>query len=243
MVPFCFTGLGCCQEGIQRRLAGVAAALKCRPAQRVILPSPPIMLVAGSDLHPSCQVHHLWPAAFLTPFLLSVLFFFFISPCPYLQRSQYESVLMKTFTQFNIWRQSQKSASVFGHAAISRCVTINVKQNKSGTIQEILKALLVHFVIKSLSLSLCKAACPHQRSGLNVPVLNVLICCGWQGPVQRRLPLLLVRAERGSAGWTHPQHWVSAHLSGHCRGHTDSAQPGRVYGAQRQGLHQTPEAT
>lgn len=88
MLPFGFTGLGRCQEGVQRRLAGVAAALKCRPAQGVILPSPPIMLVAGSDLHPSCQVHHLWPSAFLTPALLCTFLKKKNSSCLYLQRSQ-----------------------------------------------------------------------------------------------------------------------------------------------------------
>lgn len=50
-------GLGSCQEGVQRWLAGVAEALECCPAQRVILPSSALVLVTGSDLHPSCQVN------------------------------------------------------------------------------------------------------------------------------------------------------------------------------------------
>lgn len=80
----------------------------------------------------------------------------------------------------------------------------------------------------------------------NVALFN-LMCkrcfCGPQGLVQRSFPLLLVWAEWGPAGWAHPQHRVSPHLSGHCRGHTDSAQPGGVYGAQWQGEQWTVTAS
>lgn len=55
-----FTGLGSCQEGFQRRLAGVVEALECCPAQGVIIPSPKIVLVTGPDLYPTRQVHHFW---------------------------------------------------------------------------------------------------------------------------------------------------------------------------------------
>lgn len=50
------TGLGSCQEGVQRWLARVAEALKCCTAQGVVISSSAIMLVTGSDLYPSCQV-------------------------------------------------------------------------------------------------------------------------------------------------------------------------------------------
>ncbi len=59
--------------------------------------------------------------------------------------------------------------------------------------------------------------------------------CGSQRPVQCCLPVLLVWAEWGPAGWAYPQHWVSTHLPGHRWGHADSAQLGGVHGAQWQG--------
>lgn len=69
-----------------------------------------------------------------------------------------------------------------------------------------------------------------------------LYSCGCQGPLQCRLPLLLVRAERGSARRAYPQHRAGADLPRHRWGHSDAAQPGWVHGAQRQGEGQRGEA-
>lgn len=75
-----------------------------------------------------------------TPFLLSVLFKK-MSPCLYLQCSHYdEPVLLKTFTQFNMWKRVTHLHLLLCMLQFSRRLTINVKQNKSGIVQEILKS-------------------------------------------------------------------------------------------------------
>lgn len=51
-------GLGSSEEGVQRRLAGVAETIERGSAQRVVFSSPAVVLVPGTDLHPSCQVCH-----------------------------------------------------------------------------------------------------------------------------------------------------------------------------------------
>lgn len=63
--------------------------------------------------------------------------------------------------------------------------------------------------------------------------------CSFCFPFQRSFQccfcFMLVWIEWRPAGWVDPKHWTGPDFSGHRRGYSDTAELGRIHGAQRQG--------